>query len=73
MSVTVTETMTVAQAIDNAVKVYTNRNPNSKALFQTARESLPGGNTRSLLYAAPFPISMRKGDGHKLIDEDDNV
>lgn len=73
MPTTITEVMTVTQAIDDAIKFYTDRNPKSEALFQSAQEFLPGGNTRSLLYAAPFPISMRKGDGHQLIDEDDHV
>lgn len=64
---------TVLEAIAAATKAYEAKNPKSKALFETARTSLPGGNTRTLLYTPPFPITITKGDGHKLIDEDGNV
>ncbi|KAI6084767.1 PLP-dependent transferase [Hypoxylon rubiginosum] len=66
-------TATVAAAIEAATSRYVEKNPKSKPLFEKAKASLPGGNTRTLLYTAPFPIIIRKGDGHKLIDEDGNV
>jgi len=46
------------------------RNPVSAKLFQEATEYLPGGNTRTLLYSAPFPLCMKKGVDYKVIDED---
>ncbi|KAI1375624.1 PLP-dependent transferase [Hypoxylon crocopeplum] len=64
---------TIAEAIDAATARYADKNPKSKLLFERARESLPGGNTRTLLYTAPFPISIRKGEGHTLIDEDEHI
>ena len=59
-------------ALEAAIQRYVDRNPKSRGLHETALGSLPGGNTRSALYTSPFPISMRKGNGYKLYDEDDH-
>ena len=48
------------------------RHPNSRDLHEKALTSLPGGNTRTLLYTAPYPIYMRKGESYRLYDEDGN-
>ncbi|KAK3302884.1 pyridoxal phosphate-dependent transferase [Chaetomium strumarium] len=48
----------------------------SKAQHDLAVGALPGGNTRTLLYTSPFPLSMKQGrgayvwdlDGHKYLD-----
>jgi glutamate-1-semialdehyde 2,1-aminomutase len=64
-------------ALDDAVAAakqrFIERNPNSKKLFEEACGSLPGGNTRTALYSAPFPICMKRGEGYEVIDEDDHV
>jgi len=52
---------------------FVERNPNSKILYDEACGSLPGGNTRTLLYNAPFPICMKKGEAYRVFDEDDHV
>lgn len=52
---------------------FIERNANSKRLFDEACGSLPGGNTRTLLYNAPFPICMKKGNAYQVFDEDDHV
>lgn len=57
-------------ALDTALARFAERHPESKRLHEEALRSLPGGNTRTLLHTAPFPISMRKGEDYKLIDED---
>ena len=49
---------------------FVGRNPNSAKLFEEATEYLPGGNTRTLLYSAPFPICMKKGEHYQVFDED---
>jgi glutamate-1-semialdehyde 2,1-aminomutase len=56
-----------------AKKRFIERNPNSRRLFDAACGSLPGGNTRTLLYSAPFPICMKKGEAYQVIDEDDHL
>jgi glutamate-1-semialdehyde 2,1-aminomutase len=52
---------------------YVEQNPNSKRLYNEACESLPGGNTRTLLYSAPFPLCMKKGEAYQVLDEDDHT
>ncbi len=52
---------------------FEERNPVSKELHGLAVQSLPGGNTRTLLHTSPFPLTMKRGkgpyvwsgDGHK--------
>src|SRR4029077_17865479 len=46
------------------------RNPNSAALYEAACTALPGGNTRSAIYAEPFPLTMVRGEGGHLWDAD---
>jgi glutamate-1-semialdehyde 2,1-aminomutase len=60
-------------AVLAAKERYVQRNPNSAKLFEEATSYLPGGNTRTLLYSAPFPLCMKKGENHKVFDEDDHV
>ncbi|AEO67628.1 uncharacterized protein THITE_2078396 [Thermothielavioides terrestris NRRL 8126] len=45
-------------------------NPLSQAQHNLAVASLPGGNTRTLLHTAPFPITMQRGEGAHLWDVD---
>jgi glutamate-1-semialdehyde 2,1-aminomutase len=59
-----------SSALAAAEQLYVQRHPKSLALHQKAVESLPGGNTRSLLRTAPFPIFMKSGKGYELTDED---
>lgn len=70
---TITITMSspnVKAAVDEALARYESNNPKSRALYQDAVKHLPGGNTRSLLHTNPFPIMVKSGQGHMLIDED---
>ncbi|KAJ5332492.1 hypothetical protein MYU51_019107 [Penicillium brevicompactum] len=60
------------EALQNAVAQFVERHPHSQRLHKQALESLPGGNTRTLLHTAPFPVFMCKGEGFKLWDEDGN-
>lgn len=57
-------------AVTAATQRYIARNPTSKKLFEEACNYLPGGNTRTLLYSAPFPLSMKRGEAYKVFDED---
>ncbi|KAK0724899.1 pyridoxal phosphate-dependent transferase [Lasiosphaeris hirsuta] len=45
-------------------------NPLSQKQHTLAASSLPGGNTRSLLHTSPFPLTMNRGQGTHLWDED---
>ncbi|KAJ5862235.1 hypothetical protein N7455_006303 [Penicillium solitum] len=59
-------------ALRDAVTRFVERHPESQRLHKLSLESLPGGNTRTLLHTAPFPVFMRKGEGSELWDEDGN-
>ncbi|CBF78840.1 uncharacterized protein ANIA_10913 [Aspergillus nidulans FGSC A4] len=49
---------------------YETSRPRSKAQHQRATSHLPGGNTRSVLHATPFPLCMQAGKGNRLVDVD---
>ena len=50
-------------------KARTNR---SRALYERALRTLPGGDTRSSTYYRPYPIFMELGEGCRLRDVDGN-
>ena len=52
---------------------YVARTPRSRALFERATTSLPGGSTRTTVYAAPYPPYIESGAGLRLRDVDGNV
>lgn len=60
----------LGQALEEAIARYRARHPRSAARLAEAAKALPGGNTRSVLFYAPFPLSMARGEGCRLWDED---
>jgi glutamate-1-semialdehyde 2,1-aminomutase len=71
---TTTDDIQAAYAVAEAR--YVAANPRSLAAHETATASLPGGNTRSVLHWAPYPLcidyaqgySLRDADGHEYVD-----
>ncbi|MFN8488640.1 MAG: aspartate aminotransferase family protein [Caldilineaceae bacterium] len=57
-------------ALDQAYATYTARNPASLARHQAAATVMPGGNTRTVLHYAPFPLGVARGEGCYLWDLD---
>jgi glutamate-1-semialdehyde 2,1-aminomutase len=55
------------------IDAYLARTPRSRALFERATTSLPGGSTRTTVYAAPYPPYIESGAGLQLRDVDGNV
>ncbi|KAI0160418.1 class III aminotransferase [Xylariaceae sp. FL1272] len=53
-----------------AVERYIAANPASRAAHETATTSLPGGNTRSVLHWAPYPVYITSAGGYTLHDAD---
>ncbi|KAI1264210.1 class III aminotransferase [Xylariaceae sp. FL1019] len=49
---------------------YIAANPASRIAHETATTSLPGGNTRSILHWAPYPLYITSADGYTLHDAD---
>ncbi len=57
-------------AVTEAHERYSAARPKSAALHQKAKKVMPGGNTRSNLYYAPFPTAMAGGKGCAITDID---
>jgi glutamate-1-semialdehyde 2,1-aminomutase len=58
--------------LDHLISDYRDQNARSFQLFQRAQASLPGGNTRTGVYVAPFPIYSESGSGVHVTDVDGN-
>jgi glutamate-1-semialdehyde 2,1-aminomutase len=61
---------TLDAALAEAREAYVARNPASLAAHREAAANLPGGNTRSVLFHAPFPLLLARGEGCRLWDAD---
>jgi glutamate-1-semialdehyde 2,1-aminomutase len=55
------------------IDAYLARTPRSRSLFERATVSLPGGSTRTTVYAAPYPPYIESGAALQLRDVDGNV
>ncbi|RAR11262.1 PLP-dependent transferase [Stemphylium lycopersici] len=49
---------------------FAKRNPESLRLHEEANKRLPGGNTRSVLHTAPFPVFLKCGKDYQVTSED---
>ncbi|KAK4136109.1 PLP-dependent transferase [Trichocladium antarcticum] len=58
------------RALTAAQARFTTSNPLSANHHTTATASLPGGNTRTLLHTAPFPLTLTRGRGPHVWDAD---
>ena len=59
--------------LDDLILDYVGRSKRSKALFEQAQRSMPGGNTRSGVHFSPFPMYLDRGEGAFVHDADGNV
>ena len=57
-------------ALAEVRQAYIDRNPKSLSRHHEACEAMPGGNTRTTLHNAPFPLTVVKGAGCRLWDAD---
>jgi glutamate-1-semialdehyde 2,1-aminomutase len=62
--------ITLEDALADAEARYVEVNPKSRARHAEACAALPGGNTRSILYYPPFPVTLTRGEGARLWDLD---
>lgn len=60
----------LALALVSATDAFARRNPASAEQFARAGRSMPGGNTRTVLFYSPFPVTMVRGQGCSLWDMD---
>ncbi|WP_255569135.1 aspartate aminotransferase family protein [Neoroseomonas alba] len=57
-------------ALIEAREAYVAARPKSAEIHTQAREVMPGGNTRTVLFYTPFPTAMQRGEGCTLWDAD---
>ena len=57
-------------ALREAERRYIEANPESKRRHRAACEAMPGGNTRTILFYPPFPVTLARGEGAHLWDVD---
>ena len=48
-------------------------NPQSMALYEAARDVMPGANTHTVLHYDPFPVTIVRGEGARIWDADGHV
>jgi glutamate-1-semialdehyde 2,1-aminomutase len=60
----------IDQALAGAYQRFTESNPTSRHQFEEQARYMPGANSRSVLFYAPFPLTIAKGEGAALWDAD---
>ncbi len=70
MSAAITANADLKAALERARTEYAARNRRSGELYDQACAVLPGGNTRTVLFYPPFPVTLVKGEGSRLWDAD---
>jgi glutamate-1-semialdehyde 2,1-aminomutase len=58
------------RAVQEAERRYAAANPESEKRFRRAGAVMPGGNTRTVLYYTPFPVTFQSAEGSTLRDVD---
>ncbi|QVM06564.1 hypothetical protein D8B26_001271 [Coccidioides posadasii str. Silveira] len=57
-------------ALSSVQEAFVKQNPQSNQAHKEACRYFPGGNTRSVLYTTPFPLSFQSGHGSTLTSVD---
>lgn len=70
MSETSLRNTEIDAALNEAKEAYVTANPRSLARYVEATAVMPGGNTRTVLHYAPFPLAMARAEGCRLWDAD---
>lgn len=70
MSDTALRNANIDAALNDAKEDYVTRNPRSLARYVEATAVMPGGNTRTVLHYAPFPLAMARAEGCRMWDVD---
>ena len=70
MSETSLRNADIDAALDEAKETYVISAPFSMARYVEATTVMPGGNTRTVLHYAPFPLAMVRAEGCRMWDAD---
>ncbi|MGB8316446.1 MAG: aminotransferase class III-fold pyridoxal phosphate-dependent enzyme [Aestuariivirga sp.] len=62
--------LTIDEALEEAIARFVAKRPRTAALHERAKAVMPGGNTRTVLYSAPFPIRAERAEGATIWDVD---
>ena len=76
MTLSATQNISLEGAVAEAEDRFVAANPESLKAWQEACASMPGGNTRTVLYFDPYPLTLVRGeeavvhdaDGHSYVD-----
>lgn len=60
----------LSAALQEAEERFRAANPKSEAAFAAASRSMPGGNTRTVLFYPPYPLALAGGDACYVTDID---
>lgn len=64
--------MSLEQYYEQLKKEYIERTPISGRAFEKAKKYLAGGETRTVSYYPPYPLTIESGKGYRLTDADGN-
>jgi glutamate-1-semialdehyde 2,1-aminomutase len=64
------EVLVTSTTFSSPTDRYVETTPKSRALYERACESLPGGNTRTTLFVQPYPFYFDHGMGCRVYDVD---
>ena len=67
---TISLTPALDEALDQARQRYVDRRPVGARMHDEACEVMPGGNTRTVLHHAPFPLRAARGWANRIVDVD---
>ncbi len=65
--------MNIDAAVEAAVANYVAKRPQNAAMQARAAAVMPGGNTRTVLFNAPFPVRAAAAEGSQLTDVDGHI
>ncbi|MCA3560591.1 MAG: aminotransferase class III-fold pyridoxal phosphate-dependent enzyme [Aestuariivirga sp.] len=60
----------VEATLDHAKAQFAAKRPKTRALHERAAHVMPGGNTRTVLFTAPFPLRVETASGSTITDID---
>jgi len=63
----------LAQIAEQIQQEYVGRTSASSTAYERAKGSMPGGDTRTVAFHAPYPLTIVKGEGYTLTDLDGNT
>jgi glutamate-1-semialdehyde 2,1-aminomutase len=66
----VTTVLELGGQVAEALRHYVERNPESRRLHEERAQFMPGGNTRSVIHVDPFPLTVVRGEGARIVDAD---